>query len=244
MPIGVFDSGLGGLTILDAIVRAPAGQDFVYLGDNANAPYGWSLRPSLRADHRRGRAAVRRGLRPRRPRLQHRLGGGPARPAGQLAEPGDPPGARGLRAGDRASDPPRLGRQRAADPHRPPRRRALRDAGDGPQRRLPARAPVPGARRHRRAAGLHRPRRGDRGGRPRSRRRVAAEHVAALLARLPAPQSAVLGCTHYPLVEAAFREALPAGDDARLPAGADRREPCRLPEAPPAFAGGSGAVAP
>ena len=34
--------------------------------------------------------------------------------------------------------------------------------------------------------------------------------MAALLARLPAPQSAVLGCTHYPLVEAAFREALPA----------------------------------
>ena len=31
-----------------------------------------------------------------------------------------------------------------------------------------------------------------------------------LLTRLPAPQSAVLGCTHYPLVEAAFRAALPA----------------------------------
>jgi glutamate racemase len=30
-----------------------------------------------------------------------------------------------------------------------------------------------------------------------------------LLARLPAPQSAVLGCTHYPLVEDAFRAALP-----------------------------------
>ena len=38
---------------------------------------------------------------------------------------------------------------------------------------------------------------------------VARDHVAALLARLPDPQSAVLGCTHYPLVEAAFRAALP-----------------------------------
>ena len=38
---------------------------------------------------------------------------------------------------------------------------------------------------------------------------VARGHVAALLARLPRPQSAVLGCTHYPLVEAAFRDALP-----------------------------------
>ena len=41
MPIGVFDSGLGGLTVLSALVRALPRQDFVYLGDNANAPYGW-----------------------------------------------------------------------------------------------------------------------------------------------------------------------------------------------------------
>jgi glutamate racemase len=41
-------------------------------------------------------------------------------------------------------------------------------------------------------------------------RAIAADHVAQLLARLPTPQSAVLGCTHYPLVEDAFRAALPA----------------------------------
>ena len=63
---------------------------------------------------------------------------------------------------------------------------------------------------------------------------VAREHVAALLARLPAPQSAVLGCTHYPLVEAAFRDALPAGDRARLAAGAGGREPRGLSQAPSA----------
>ena len=39
-PIGVFDSGLGGLTVLAALRRAMPKQDFVYLGDNANAPYG------------------------------------------------------------------------------------------------------------------------------------------------------------------------------------------------------------
>jgi glutamate racemase len=38
---------------------------------------------------------------------------------------------------------------------------------------------------------------------------LARTHAAELLARLPRPQSAVLGCTHYPLVEAAFRAALP-----------------------------------
>ncbi len=40
MPIGVFDSGLGGLTVLRALTRALPNQPFVYLGDNANAPYG------------------------------------------------------------------------------------------------------------------------------------------------------------------------------------------------------------
>lgn len=39
-PIGVFDSGYGGLTILRDIVRAMPEYDFLYLGDNARAPYG------------------------------------------------------------------------------------------------------------------------------------------------------------------------------------------------------------
>lgn len=40
MAVGVFDSGLGGLTILDAITRRLPDVPFVYLGDNTNAPYG------------------------------------------------------------------------------------------------------------------------------------------------------------------------------------------------------------
>ncbi|MBQ4360377.1 MAG: glutamate racemase [Proteobacteria bacterium] len=39
-PIGVFDSGVGGLTVLDAIRRALPCEDFVYLGDTARVPYG------------------------------------------------------------------------------------------------------------------------------------------------------------------------------------------------------------
>lgn len=39
-PIGVFDSGYGGLTILRDIMRRMPGYDYVYLGDNARAPYG------------------------------------------------------------------------------------------------------------------------------------------------------------------------------------------------------------
>lgn len=39
-PIGVFDSGYGGLTILDEIRRKLPQYDYIYLGDNARAPYG------------------------------------------------------------------------------------------------------------------------------------------------------------------------------------------------------------
>lgn len=39
-PIGVFDSGYGGLTILRQIRRLMPRYDYVYLGDNARAPYG------------------------------------------------------------------------------------------------------------------------------------------------------------------------------------------------------------
>jgi len=39
-PIGVFDSGYGGLTVLHNLARALPEHDFVYLGDNARAPYG------------------------------------------------------------------------------------------------------------------------------------------------------------------------------------------------------------
>ncbi|MBN2322039.1 MAG: glutamate racemase [Acidobacteria bacterium] len=39
-PIGVFDSGFGGLTVLKEIETALADNDFLYLGDNARTPYG------------------------------------------------------------------------------------------------------------------------------------------------------------------------------------------------------------
>jgi glutamate racemase len=39
-PIGVFDSGYGGLTVLNKIVNKLPQYDYVYLGDNARAPYG------------------------------------------------------------------------------------------------------------------------------------------------------------------------------------------------------------
>ncbi len=40
LPIGVFDSGVGGLTVLDAIRQALPYEHLVYLGDTARLPYG------------------------------------------------------------------------------------------------------------------------------------------------------------------------------------------------------------
>src|ERR1700712_3527359 len=39
-PIGVFDSGVGGLTVLHELLVALPQEDFIYLGDSARFPYG------------------------------------------------------------------------------------------------------------------------------------------------------------------------------------------------------------
>ena len=39
-PIGVFDSGLGGLTVVKELKRQMPGEDIIYLGDTAHLPYG------------------------------------------------------------------------------------------------------------------------------------------------------------------------------------------------------------
>ncbi len=39
-PIGVFDSGIGGITVLRELVKAFPNENFIYLGDTARLPYG------------------------------------------------------------------------------------------------------------------------------------------------------------------------------------------------------------
>jgi glutamate racemase len=48
-PVGVFDSGVGGLATLKALMRSLPGEDFIYFGDNANAPYGILDEEEIRA---------------------------------------------------------------------------------------------------------------------------------------------------------------------------------------------------
>ena len=47
MKIGVFDSGVGGLTVLQALLRQAPGADYVYLGDTARLPYGAKSRETV-----------------------------------------------------------------------------------------------------------------------------------------------------------------------------------------------------
>ncbi|MEN2981293.1 MAG: glutamate racemase [Thermus sp.] len=47
-PIGVFDSGVGGLTVLEALRQALPQEDFLYFGDTARVPYGGKPLPMVR----------------------------------------------------------------------------------------------------------------------------------------------------------------------------------------------------
>ena len=45
--VGVFDSGVGGISVLRELVRQLPNEDFVYFGDSANAPYGEKSRDQV-----------------------------------------------------------------------------------------------------------------------------------------------------------------------------------------------------
>ena len=76
---------------------------------------------------------------------------------------------------------------------------------------------------------------GQKGSATRARRRGGAGTRGGTPRAAAGTAVAVLGCTHYPLVEAAFRAALPAATTLVVAAGAGGRQPGRLPRAPPAF---------
>nr|WP_064442519.1 glutamate racemase [Hoyosella altamirensis] len=48
-PIGIFDSGVGGLTVARAIIDQLPDEDVIYVGDTANGPYGPLTIPEVRA---------------------------------------------------------------------------------------------------------------------------------------------------------------------------------------------------
>ena len=46
-PIGVFDSGVGGVSVLRELVKLMPGENYLYFGDSANAPYGEKTTPQV-----------------------------------------------------------------------------------------------------------------------------------------------------------------------------------------------------
>ena len=48
LPIGVFDSGIGGLTVLYRLIDMFPNEDFVYVGDTLNLPYGTKTKEQLK----------------------------------------------------------------------------------------------------------------------------------------------------------------------------------------------------
>ena len=110
MAVGVFDSGLGGLTVLGAgLERLPTCLSSISatMRIPLTAP---ATRRHLRADLRRGRTALGRRLRPGDPGLQHRVCRRAAAHAGNLGAARQARAGR-VRAADRGADRTPMGRQ-------------------------------------------------------------------------------------------------------------------------------------
>ena len=217
--IGVFDSGHGGLTVLEALIARLPERSFLYLGDHGHAPYGErgveeiygltranverlfheGCRLVLLACNTAAAVALRRlqqewlpGAHPERrvlgvfvPMVE-----AVTEVPWQVREV--PPGARrepalvGVFATRRTVASGAYAREIAL---RAPAIRVVQQACPGLVKQIEA------------------------GAAPEVLAAAIAGHVAALMDRLDgrAPDSVILGCTHYPLVAQAFAAALPAG---------------------------------
>ncbi len=236
MRIGVFDSGVGGLTVLEELLRRLPGHEFLYLGDTANVPYGTKSPEQIRrlssdcARRQRDEGVdalvvacntassqalgeiravmgatpvlgvVEPGAEAAFARLQALLaaGGAPASAERPLARSGDAPYAPALAAGEVSASGPAsraLVLATRATVHSgayPAALRARGFSGEVVQQACPLLVPMieEGWRDH-----------------PILRRTIE-EYVSSHVAAGP-PGVALLGCTHYPWVQAAIEAALP-----------------------------------
>jgi len=219
MAVGIFDSGLGGLTVLDAAQKRLPQVDFLYLGDSAHAPYGvrdaddvFNLTVSavqrlwdggcdlvILACNTASAAALRR-----------------------MQEGGLPPGKRVL--GVFVPLIEALTERQWGD-NSPPREVTVQHvalfatpatvASRAFQRELAFRAIGVDVEAQACGGVVDAIEDGD---------MILAEalvrgHVDALRRKMPEPQAAILGCTHYPLMEQAFQDAL--GPDVKVYSQAD-----------------------
>ena len=211
MAVGIFDSGLGGLTVYDAVSRRMPDTAFVYYGDNARAPYGvrtaddifeltcngvtrlWQEGCDLvvLACNTASAAALRRMQETWLPTDRRVLG-----VFVPLIEA--------------------LTERRWGD-NSPPREVAVKDvalfatpatvASRAFQRELAFRAIGVDVEAQPCGGLVDAIEQGD----ELLAESLVRSHVAALKRRMPEPQAAILGCTHYPLMASTFAAALGAG---------------------------------
>jgi len=219
MAVGIFDSGLGGLTVLNAAQARLPDVDFLYLGDSAHAPYG--VRDADDVFNLTVKA------------VQRLWDGGcdlvilacntaSAAALRRMQEGGLPPGKRVLGVfvpliealterqwGD--NSPPREVEVKHVALFATPATVASRAF----QRELAFRAIGVDVEAQACGGVVDAIEDGD---------MILAEalvrsHVDALRRKMPAPQAAILGCTHYPLMQQAFQDAL--GPDVKVYSQAD-----------------------
>ncbi len=211
MAVGIFDSGLGGLTVLDAVQRRLPDLPLVYFGDNAHAPYGVRDAEDI---FRLTTAAVSRLFEAGCDLVILACNTASAAALRRMQETWVPADKRVLGVfvpliealterqwGD--SSPPREVAVKHVALFATPATVASRAF----QRELAFRAIGVDVESQACGGVVDAIEEGD---------MILAEtlvraHVEALRRKMPEPDAAVLGCTHYPLVEHAFREALGPG---------------------------------
>ena len=211
MAVGVFDSGLGGLTVLDALQKRLPDTPFVYFGDNAHAPYGVRTADDI---FQLTCAAVERLWAEGCDLVVLACNTASAAALKRMQETWVPPGKRVL--GVFVPLIEALTERQWGD-NSPPREVAVKHvalfatpatvASRAFQRELAFRAIGVDVEAQPCGGIVDAIEQGD---------EILAEtlvraHVEALKRRMPHPQAAILGCTHYPLLEKVFAEALGPG---------------------------------
>ena len=208
MAVGIFDSGLGGLTIWQAVTRRLPDVPFVYYGDNAHAPYGVRTADDIYA---LTCAAVERLWDEGCDLVILACNTASAAALKRMQETWVPEGKRVL--GVFVPLIEALTERQWGD-NSPPREVAVKHvalfatpatvASRAFQRELAFRAIGVDVEAQPCGGVVDAIEQGD---------EILAEalvrsHVESLKRRMPQPQAAILGCTHYPLMQNAFQEAL------------------------------------
>ncbi|HBQ35657.1 MAG TPA: glutamate racemase [Rhodobacteraceae bacterium] len=219
MAVGVFDSGLGGLTVLDAVAKRLPDVPFVYLGDSANAPYGVRDADDV---FKLTKASVERLWDAGCDLVIMACNTASAAALRRMQEQGLPEGKRVL--GVFVPLIEALTERNWGD-NSPPREVAVKNvalfatpatvASRAFQRELAFRAI--GVDVEAQACGglVDAIEEGD----EILAQALVRSHVEALKRKMPNPQAAILGCTHYPLMQEHFQAAL--GEDVKVFSQAD-----------------------